>query len=191
MSTPTVVTALAILPLVLLTVWTVRMAVAPPALTAGRHRLADYADSVELYRPGGAGRRPVGPRATPVVSGGPLTEEERRARMVPVPAPEPAWRTDETAIMTAGHDDRPASPVSLNLAETVVLAVPADPAADVWDEAQRERWARAQVAAAGKSWGTHTAKFSGAVVPREVTPEQWFGVPRDETRELAKLALTP
>lgn len=35
-----------------------------------------------------------------------------------------------------------------------------------WDEAHREAWARRTVAAAGKSWSTHLAKFSGAVLPR-------------------------
>lgn len=30
----------------------------------------------------------------------------------------------------------------------------------------RDDWARNQVAAAGKSWATHMAKFSGTVVPR-------------------------
>jgi hypothetical protein len=35
-----------------------------------------------------------------------------------------------------------------------------------WDEAYREAWARRTVAAAGKSWSTHLAKFSGAVLPR-------------------------
>lgn len=34
------------------------------------------------------------------------------------------------------------------------------------DMALREDWARRRVAAAGKSWATHLAKFSGAVVPR-------------------------
>lgn len=34
------------------------------------------------------------------------------------------------------------------------------------DEAAREDWARRRVAAAGKSWATHMAKFSGAVLPR-------------------------
>jgi hypothetical protein len=33
-------------------------------------------------------------------------------------------------------------------------------------EAIREDWARRQVVAAGKSWETHVAKFSGAVLPR-------------------------
>ncbi len=35
-----------------------------------------------------------------------------------------------------------------------------------WDEAHREAWARRTVAAAGKDWRTHLAKFSGAVLPR-------------------------
>jgi hypothetical protein len=34
-------------------------------------------------------------------------------------------------------------------------------------EAQREAWARRTVRAAGKSWATHLAKFSGAVLPRD------------------------
>ena len=38
---------------------------------------------------------------------------------------------------------------------------------DLYSEAQREDWARGQVAAAGKSWTTHQAKFSGAVLPRQ------------------------
>lgn len=37
---------------------------------------------------------------------------------------------------------------------------------EVYAEAQRESWARKTVAAAGKSWKTHMAKFSGAVMPR-------------------------
>lgn len=36
----------------------------------------------------------------------------------------------------------------------------------LWQEALREAWARRTVAAAGKSWDTHLAKFSGAVLPR-------------------------
>jgi hypothetical protein len=36
-----------------------------------------------------------------------------------------------------------------------------------YDEAQREAWARRTVARAGKSWLTHTAKFTGAVVQRD------------------------
>ena len=38
----------------------------------------------------------------------------------------------------------------------------------VYEQALREDSARATVAAAGKSWTTHFAKFSGAVLPREV-----------------------
>ena len=38
--------------------------------------------------------------------------------------------------------------------------------ADTWAEAIRENWARDRVAAAGKNWSTHLAKFSGAVLPR-------------------------
>lgn len=34
-------------------------------------------------------------------------------------------------------------------------------------EAHREDWARRTVAAAGFSWATHLAKFSGAVLPRD------------------------
>lgn len=37
---------------------------------------------------------------------------------------------------------------------------------DLYSEAVREKWARQQVAAAGKSWRTHMAKFSGVVLPR-------------------------
>jgi hypothetical protein len=37
---------------------------------------------------------------------------------------------------------------------------------EVWDEAHREAWARRTVAAAGKDWKTHRAKFGGAVLPR-------------------------
>lgn len=33
-------------------------------------------------------------------------------------------------------------------------------------EALREDWARGRVAAAGKSWVTHLAKFDGTVLPR-------------------------
>lgn len=40
----------------------------------------------------------------------------------------------------------------------------------VYGEAQREDWARRTVAAAGKSWATHLAKFSGAVLPRQREP---------------------
>lgn len=39
-------------------------------------------------------------------------------------------------------------------------------ATEVYAEARREGWARRTVAAAGKSWDTHMAKFGGAVVPR-------------------------
>ncbi len=37
---------------------------------------------------------------------------------------------------------------------------------DLYSEAVRENWARTQVAAAGKDWRTHMAKFSGAVIPQ-------------------------
>lgn len=37
---------------------------------------------------------------------------------------------------------------------------------EVYAEARREDWARAQVAAAGKSWDTHMVKFGGTVLPR-------------------------
>lgn len=57
-----------------------------------------------------------------------------------------------------------------------------------YQQARREAWARAKVADAGKSWTTHMTKFSGAVVPRPVDPDQWFGVPNDVTR---KLEVTP
>lgn len=39
-------------------------------------------------------------------------------------------------------------------------------ATEAWGEAHREDWARRTVAAAGKDWRTHLAKFSGAVLPR-------------------------
>lgn len=39
---------------------------------------------------------------------------------------------------------------------------------DAYNEAVREDWARRTVAAAGKSWATHQAKFSGAVVRRQL-----------------------
>jgi hypothetical protein len=39
-----------------------------------------------------------------------------------------------------------------------------------YSEAQREAWARRTVARAGKSWDTHMAKFSGAVVARDIEP---------------------
>jgi hypothetical protein len=39
-------------------------------------------------------------------------------------------------------------------------------ATELYAEAVREAWARRTVAAAGKSWATHLAKFSGAVLPR-------------------------
>jgi formylmethanofuran:tetrahydromethanopterin formyltransferase len=42
-----------------------------------------------------------------------------------------------------------------------------------YSEAVREGWARKTVAAAGKSWATHMAKFSGAVVPRERPETDW------------------
>lgn len=37
---------------------------------------------------------------------------------------------------------------------------------EVYAEARREDWARGRVSKAGKSWATHLAKFSGAVVRR-------------------------
>lgn len=40
-------------------------------------------------------------------------------------------------------------------------------ATEVYAEARREGWARDRVAAAGHSWETHMAKFSGAVLRRE------------------------
>lgn len=36
----------------------------------------------------------------------------------------------------------------------------------LYGEAHREKWSREKVAAAGKDWRTHFAKFSGAVLPR-------------------------
>jgi hypothetical protein len=39
-------------------------------------------------------------------------------------------------------------------------------ATEAYAEARREDWARRTVRAAGKSWATHMAKFSGAVLPR-------------------------
>lgn len=41
-------------------------------------------------------------------------------------------------------------------------------ATELYDIALRENWARKTVAAAGKLWATHMAKFSGAVVRRPV-----------------------
>lgn len=38
--------------------------------------------------------------------------------------------------------------------------------AELHGQAKREDWARKTVAAEGKSWTTHLAKFSGAVLPR-------------------------
>src|SRR5512143_952936 len=38
---------------------------------------------------------------------------------------------------------------------------------EAWAEAHREDWARTRVAEEGKSWDTHLAKFSGAVLPRD------------------------
>lgn len=41
-----------------------------------------------------------------------------------------------------------------------------DPGASPWDEALAENWLRDRVTAAGYSWQTHKAKFSGTVLPR-------------------------
>lgn len=38
--------------------------------------------------------------------------------------------------------------------------------AELYSEALREDWARRTVAAAGKDWATHMAKFDGTVVER-------------------------
>ena len=38
---------------------------------------------------------------------------------------------------------------------------------DRYYEALRENWARSRVAAAGKSWAMHRAKFDGTVVPSD------------------------
>jgi hypothetical protein len=46
---------------------------------------------------------------------------------------------------------------------------------EAYAEAQREAWARRTVVAAGKSWATHMAKFSGAVLPRS-TPRRGRGI---------------
>ena len=43
-------------------------------------------------------------------------------------------------------------------------------ATGLYGEAVREAWARSTVAAAGKDWRTHLAKFSGAVLPRDPLP---------------------
>lgn len=42
-----------------------------------------------------------------------------------------------------------------------------DALAELHSEAVREDWARRTVAAAGKSWATHLAKFDGTVLPRD------------------------
>lgn len=46
-------------------------------------------------------------------------------------------------------------------------------------EASREDWARRRVAAEGKDWTTHMAKFSGTVVQREQPDGPDEGSPRD------------
>ncbi len=48
-----------------------------------------------------------------------------------------------------------------------------DALADLSYEAMREDWARAKVAAAGKSWTTHMVKFDGTVMLREVEAVDW------------------
>ena len=49
----------------------------------------------------------------------------------------------------------------------VVLGEAQPPSEADWDAAHREAWARRTVAAAGKDWATHLAKFDGTVLPRE------------------------
>jgi hypothetical protein len=64
----------------------------------GRHRLAATTDP---YRPRVAARRagpPVIPGATPV------TEPERRARMIAVPVPAPGWRAGAAEVATVQFD---------------------------------------------------------------------------------------
>jgi hypothetical protein len=65
-----------------------------PAAPGGRHRLGTVA-------------APYRPWDVLVIPGpGPLTEAEERARMIPAPITEPAWRTADTEVMViAGHDD--------------------------------------------------------------------------------------
>lgn len=46
------------------------------------------------------------------------------------------------------------------------LAKRSDPLTYVHGDALREDWARSTVAAAGKDWATHMAKFDGTVVER-------------------------
>jgi hypothetical protein len=72
-------------------------------------------------------------------------------------------------------------------------------ATTLYDEARREAWARRTVAAAGKSWATHLAKFSGAVLPRESVlpplPDPWadqptfdhYETPSDGANRMARL----
>lgn len=59
----------------------------------------------------------------------------------------------------------------------------------LYDEARREAWARRTVRAAGKSWATHMAKFSGAVVERESVlpplPDPWADRPTFDHYDVA------
>lgn len=124
----TLLPILALLPAVFLAAWALLAAVTGWAYRKpARHRLDRR--SVDQYRPRPAPRwdRPTGPlpATPPVVPGpGPLTDAEKRARVTPVPAPEPAWRTDDTEeLPTPKPGDR-------------------DPAVEVWGEALREHRAR-------------------------------------------------
>lgn len=140
-------------PLVALAALAVFRKLTTPADT-GRHRSRP---GVEQYRP----RPAAAISGPPVVPGpGPLTEEEKRARMISVPAVRPGAHQaplspEVTALMDAlNADDRP------------------EMSAEVWNEAHREHWARQRVAAEGFSWDTHMAKFSGAVLPRPFLDEK-------------------
>lgn len=97
----------------------------------------------------------------------------------PGPRPQlalPAAPVRELPIVPLADEPEPFNPLTSPLDEveafirSLGLLTPGD-LDEAWSEALREDWARTRVAEAGHSWETHTAKFSGAVLPRDDTRE--------------------
>lgn len=115
-------------------------------------------------------------------------EREQHVGRHRVAADRPAYRpgsanTTPGPVVVPGYDPIAAEDWAVNPpADMIDQTITAE-----YGAALREDWAREKVAAAGMSWETHTAKFTGAVLPRDdapATPDDWFGVPTDETRVL-------
>lgn len=119
----------------------------PASTSTGRHRLEAATDP---YRPH---------CAPPVIPGpGPLTDDERRARAIPMPVTEPAWRSSETSVID--------------------VPMPPAPDATALRLADSDRTFLATVAT------QPVASPDPFAAPTPSTPDAWFGVPADVTRKL-------